>query len=140
MSDSLARLQLAFTLHMAHQVLGADADFVASEHRWFRERFPPEMLRELGFVDAAGGYTAAWEEARDVALLELPRALHEADKLQIIEELVNAAASDGVLCAEESDALAHAARILGVGDAVWAEHLERLIGAGALRRDGCAAG
>ncbi len=140
MTDPIHRLQLAFTLHMAHQILGSDTQITSDEGRWFYGRFPHDMLRALGFVDADGGLNDAWEEARDEALVVLPESLHEGDKLLIMEDLVGAAAADGVLCAEETDALAHAARILGVSDGAWADHLERLLAAGALRRDGCGAG
>ena len=44
---------------------------------------------------------------------------------------------DGLLAAEESDALAHAAALLGVSDQDWSQHLEELFAAGTLKRDGC---
>jgi hypothetical protein len=128
-------LQLAFTIHMAEQILGSDLDVVDEEAAWLHATFPPEMLRQTGLLGVDGHRTAAYEEARDVALLELPDALSEGEKLAVMEVLVGAAAADGLLAAEEANALAHAARLLGVGDREWASHLEQLIAAGQLRRD-----
>jgi len=133
----LLRLQLAFTLHMADQILGADAEIADEERTWLHERFPPEMLASTGFIDEHGHLTHAYEEARDEALIVLPDELPASGKWQIMEDLVHAAAADGLLVAEESDALAHAALLLGVSDRDWAQHLEELFAAGTLKRDGC---
>jgi uncharacterized tellurite resistance protein B-like protein len=136
-ADDLLRLQLAFTLHMADQILGADAEIADEERSWLHERFPPEMLESTGFLDDQGKLTHAYEEARDEALIALPDELPASGKWQIMEDLVNAAAADGLLAAEESDALAHAAALLGVSDQDWSQHLEELFAAGTLKRDGC---
>jgi uncharacterized tellurite resistance protein B-like protein len=137
--EDLMRLQLAFTLHMAQQVLGSDQNVTETERSWLRDRFPAEMLAQTGFLDADGHLTAAFEEARDDALMVLPEQLPMAGKWQILEDLVQAAAADGILAAEESDALAHTARLLGMSDQDWADHVESLFAAGTLRRDGCGA-
>lgn len=135
MPHDTRKLQLAFTLHMAQQILGSDLDVVDSEAAWLHATFPQQMLHDTGFLDNEGRPTAAFEEARDVALLELPVSLDEVQKLQVMEVLVGAAAADGLLAAEESTALAHAARLLGVPDADWSSHLDQLIASGLLRRD-----
>ncbi len=133
--DDLLPLQLAFTLHMADQILGADAEIADSERSWLHDRFPPEMLVATGFLDDHGNLTAAYEEARDEALVTLPEELPASGKWQIMEDLVHAAAADGVLAATEADALGHAAQLLGVSDADWAQHIEELFAAGTLKRE-----
>lgn len=138
MADDLLRLQLAFTLHMADQILGSDAHIDDAERSWLHDRFPAAMLRETGFVDADGNLTGAYEEARDEALVALPEELPASGKWQIMEDLVNAAAADGILAAEEAQAIAHAALLLGVSDDDWSQHLAELEAAGTLKRDGCA--
>ena len=77
--------------------------------------------------------TPAFSTARGA--LPQPSSLDEVQKLQVMEVLVGAAAADGLLAAEESTALAHAARLLGVPDADWSSHLDQLIASGLLRRD-----
>jgi len=133
--DDVRLLQLAFTIHMAEQILGSDLDVVASEAAWLHETFPPELQSEAGFVGADGRPTARFYEARDRAVLELPTLLQEGDKLAVMELLVGAAAADGVLAAEESMALAHAAELLGVSHDAWTQHLDGLLASGAIRRD-----
>ena len=71
----LLRLQLAFTLHMADQILGADSEIADEERTWLHERFPPEMLTSTGFLDERGHLSHAYEEARDEALVVLPDEL-----------------------------------------------------------------
>lgn len=137
MTPDLLRLQLAFTLHMSEQILGSDRDVSDSERSWLHERFPREMLAQTGFIDAAGQLTATFEEARDDALITLPDQLELSGKWQIMEDLVQAAAADGVLAAEETMALAHAAALLGVSDDAWAAHVDGLFAAGTLTRDSC---
>ena len=90
MADDLRLLQLAFTIHMAEQILGSDLDIVDSEAAWLHATFPPELLRQTGFVDDDGKRTERYTEARDRAVVELPHALHEVDKLAVMELLVGA--------------------------------------------------
>lgn len=138
MDSDLTRLKLAFTLHMVEQIFGADAEVVASERAFLHDTFPPDLLATCGFRDASGQPTAAYEEARDSALFELPDRLTPGEKMQVLEVLVDATAADGVLNAEETLALAHAATLLGLPDVAWQEHMQELEAAGRVRRDGCA--
>lgn len=133
--DDTRRLQLAFTLHMADQILGSDLDLATAESEWIHATFPMPMLHATGFLGPDGQATPAFDEARDRALLELPQRLGTTEKLQIMEILVAAAAADGLLAAEEATALGHAAGLLGVDDATWGQHLEQLLASGSLRRD-----
>lgn len=135
MPDDLDHLQLAFAYHAVSELLRADAHVAPPELAFLAARFPGERMAEAGFVDAAGRLTHAFEEARDLALVELPDRLPEARKLELIELIADASAADGVLAPEEADALSALARILGVEDRRWIEHLEALIEAGRLRRD-----
>ena len=135
MSQPLEALQLAFAYHMVEQIIGSDEDLDPTELRYLDEVFPPSLMREHGFVDPDGYTTAAFEEARDVALLELPARLTPGEKLALVEILVGAAAADGVLAAEEVDVLHGAARMLGLDDRAWGEHLQGLIASGRVHRD-----
>ena len=133
--DDLQRLQLAFAYHMIEQVIGSDADLDGEEGAYLSEVFPRELLARLGFVDATGARTESFDEARDEALVELPERLTVGEKLGLVELLVGAAAADGLLTAQEVDAVSAAARMLGVGDAAWSEHLDGLLSGGGIRRD-----
>ena len=135
MPDDLQRLQLAFAYHMIEQVIGSDADLHGEEVAYLSDVFPRELLARLDFVDEAGTRTAAFDEARDLALVELPERLTLGEKLGLIELLVGACAADGLLTAQEVDALSATARMLGVGDAAWSEHLDELLEGGGIRRD-----
>ena len=135
MPDDLQRLQLAFAYHMIEQVIGSDADLDGEETAYLSEVFPPELLTRLGFLDGTGERTSDFDEARDLALVELPERLTLGEKLGLIELLVGAAAADGLLTAQEVDALSATARMLGVSDAAWAEHLDSLFTVGGIRRE-----
>lgn len=134
MSD-LRRLQVAFAFHMTREVLEVDSVVHPQEVRFLERAFPEETLRELGFVDADGRPTPALAEAAEAALLELPERLTLGEKLALLESLVEASAADGQLAAEEADALAAAARMLGIPADSWADHVAGLLASGALVRD-----
>jgi hypothetical protein len=135
MPDDLDLLQLAFAWHAASVVVRADAELDETEVKWVAARFPESRLRDAGLVDAEGAPTARFEGARDRALARLPEALTSGQKLALLETVADASAADGVLTPEEADALSGFARVLGVDDRSWLDHLEARILGGQLRRD-----
>jgi uncharacterized tellurite resistance protein B-like protein len=135
MPYDLDRLQLAFAYRAVLDLVGADARIAGSELAFVAERFPLADLRAANFVDAEGVLTPEIERARRQAVAELPRLLTFAQKLALVELVADASAADGVLAPEEADALSRVARILGLEDRAWLEHLDRLIAAGRLHRD-----
>jgi uncharacterized tellurite resistance protein B-like protein len=132
----LQHQKLAWTLHMVRQIIGADAHVDPTELEFLRDRFPVELLTDCGFGDPNDPSTR-YLEARDTAQVELADRLPLGEKLQLLEILVDAAAADGVLQAEEADALHAAAHMLGVDDSAWREHLEQLLASGSITRDDC---
>jgi len=100
-ADDLLRLQLAFTLHMADQILGSDAHIDDAERSWLHERFPAEMLRETGFVDADGNLTSAYEEAQAIAHAALLLGVSDDDWSQHLAELEAAGTLKRDGCAEK---------------------------------------
>ena len=73
--------KLAFATHMVRQIIGADAFVAPEELAYLHRTFPPDLLREAGFVDGDGAFTPRFTEARDTAVLEL------ADRLTLGEKL-----------------------------------------------------
>lgn len=130
----LMRLQLAFAYHMIEEVIRSDADLEGAETDYLAEVFPRTLLRDLGFEDAQGRRTEAFAEARDLALVVLPERLTDGEKLGLLDLLVGASAADGVLTAEEADALAAGARMLGVPESSVVERIDALLGSGGVRR------
>lgn len=128
-------LLLAFTYHLTRQIVGADEQVGAAEHDFLARTFPADAMTALGLLDTAGHCTPAFDAMRDEALRVLPQRLTPGEKLALVEVLVGAAAADGVLAAEEADALHGAARLLGVDDDAWASHLDGLIAGGRVVRD-----
>ncbi|MCB9684176.1 MAG: hypothetical protein H6738_00495 [Alphaproteobacteria bacterium] len=135
MSTDHRRLQLAFAYHMARQILEVDEEFLAGEQRFLDQQFPPDLMRELGFFDAADQPLPALAEAANEAISLLPDLLTLGEKLSMMEQLVEASAADGVLAAEEVDALAAAAAMLEIPNDTWQEHVENLVSSGRLSRD-----
>jgi hypothetical protein len=107
----------------------------AEELAFVEDAFPLDALRGFGFVDGAGRLTAAFDEARDLALVELPDRLTAGEKLALLERLTEATAADGVLTAEEFDALSAAARTLALASDQWRDHMDALLAGGRVRRE-----
>jgi hypothetical protein len=139
MPDEVRRLQVAFTYHLLLEVVGSDGHVDGAELDYLEQVFPIDGLRSFGFVDGTGRLTRAFEEARDLALVDLPDVLTLGEKLGIVEIVAEASAADGLLTPEEADMLAAVARMLAIPDRAWREHLDGLLRSGRLRRDGTGA-
>ncbi|MBX2802685.1 MAG: TerB family tellurite resistance protein [Myxococcales bacterium] len=135
MQSNLNELQLAFAYGHMLDVIGSDTVVDPSELSFLRGTFPDELLRTCGFLDPEGRFTQRFVQAREEAGRSLPSRLTQGQKLALVELLVGAAASDGVLAAEEADALHAAARSLGLGDEAWQSHFDQLVASGRVRRD-----
>ena len=131
MPEDLDLLQLAFAWHAVSEVVRADTELARSELRWVAARFPETRLRDAGLVDADGRVTPTFATTRDRALARLPDELTAGQKLTLLETIADASAADGVLTPEEADAVARFARVLGLADQVWLDHLGRM----SVRRD-----
>jgi hypothetical protein len=135
MSSDLEQLQLAFAFHMVRELAGADAQLDRAELDWIRSTFPAGQLKAAGLIDVTGRTTPLFDELRHRALVELPDLLSPEQKLDLIELVTKASAADGVLAAEEADAIAAVARILGVPDDQWLGFLDGLLQSGLVERD-----
>lgn len=135
MSDAndLEVLLLAFSFHMARQMVTADAETDAAELTWLDDRFPAHLLTQAGLVDDAGRDTDRFVELREAALVELPERLTLGEKLAVLESLLEALAADGVLCPEELDTIRSAGDMLGVAPDDWRPLLGDLLGSGRVR-------
>lgn len=109
-------LLLAFRLHVAELIVGADSDVHPYEAEHLRFFFPRERLVEVGFVDAEGERTERYHEAAMEALERLPGALQVPEKVKILEELMGAVLADGDFDPKEGTALVNGARLLGLDD------------------------
>jgi uncharacterized tellurite resistance protein B-like protein len=138
MPDDVRRLQVAFTYHLLLEVVGSDGHVDGAELDYLQRIFPIDDLEAFGFVDGDGRLTDAFEEARDLALIELPDRLTLGEKLGVVEIVAEATAADGVLTPEEADTLAAVARILGIPAGEWHTHLDGMFVSGRLRRDATA--
>jgi uncharacterized tellurite resistance protein B-like protein len=130
MADDLELLRLAFSWHMAREVVASDAHTSASERMWLRERFPRELLVEVGLVDAAGVETERSVELRERARDELRERLTTGEKLALVEDLLEATAADGHLAPHERGAIEAAATILGLSPDDWGPLVDELLASG----------
>jgi uncharacterized tellurite resistance protein B-like protein len=135
MSSDLEQLQLAFAFHMVQELAGADAQLDQSELDWIRSTFPLARLKAAGLVDVTGRTTPLFDELRHRALGELPELLAPEQKLELVELIARASAADGVLAAEEADAIAAVARILEVPEDQWLGLLDGMVQSGLVERD-----
>lgn len=109
-------LLLAFRLHVAELIVGADSDVHPHEVAHLKFFFPREKLVEAGFVDAQGQRTDAYADAAMAALETLPDALEVPEKVTLLEELMGAVLADGSFDRAEGTALVQAARLLELDD------------------------
>ena len=135
MARNLDVLQLAFAYHTIQRIIGSDAQIDEVELSFLHGEFPPDLLRTTGFIDPSGRLTPVFLDARDEALRDLPSRLTQGQKLALLDLLIGAAASDGVLAAEEADVLFDVARSLSVEGDGWRRRLDQLLDSGRIRRD-----
>ena len=135
MARNVNVLQLAFAYGRMLRVIGSDRVVEPSELTYLHGRFPDDLLASCGFLEADGRLSAEFDATLEEARATLPSRLTEGQKLALMELLVDAAASDGVLAAEEADLLFDAARDLGVDGDAWTSHLKALFASGRVRRD-----
>ena len=110
-----ALLKLAFALYIAQQVVEADGRVEYGELRMWHDLFPRALLREAGFIDEGGGFTASWESHRLAALTELPK-LPETERLELLTLLHGTSLADGEIAAQEVVALRRGADLLAVSE------------------------
>jgi hypothetical protein len=132
-TDDLELLLLAFSWHMAREVLASDAYTDGTERAWLDARFPRDVLASVGFVDAEGADTERFVELRERARDELPERLTTGEKLALLEDLIEATAADGLVAEQELRAVDAAARMLGLAETDWRPLVDELYRSGRIR-------
>lgn len=120
----LDRLTLAFRLHVAEMIVGADAQIHPHEAAHLKYLFPDEVLKAEGFIDASGERTDAYDDAAMKALDVLPGALDDAAKIALLTEFMNAVLADGEFERDEGVALVGAARLLELSEPLIQDFLD----------------
>lgn len=110
---SVDQLKLAFGYELVSRIIGTDGAVTPEESVFIERASSPGALVGAGFVDGNGGFLPRYREAVAESLRQLPK-LDVADRLDLVECIVEAAAIDGVFPAKEAEAIAHAARMLGL--------------------------
>ena len=134
--DELPLLQLAFVYHLVNQLIGIDGQVDESELDFLEQTFPRELMEDYNFIDARGNFTQTFEDARDLALVVLPERLTAGERLALMDVLIEASASDGVLEPEEGKILDAAAAMLQIETGIWIDHLDHLLETGTLQPSG----
>lgn len=133
--NELQRLTLAFRLHVAEQIVGADSTVHPQEAAHLKFLFPEKSLQEAGFVDGLGNRTDAHAEAAMEALEVLPEALSDADKIALLSEFMGAVLADGAFDREEGVALVGAAHLLELPEHLIQDFLDAHLAVGGLQVD-----
>ena len=128
----LERLKLALCVHVAQMIVDADDVLDYSEIELLSREFPTSMLKANGFVDEKGRFTEGYDEARRIALQELPGMLRIEDKFALIDLFYRACLADGELHPRELGVMVDASALLGVDRATLQQHLDlQALGPGA---------
>lgn len=131
--NELERLTLAFRLHVAELIVGADTEIQPEETEHLRFLFPRARLREAGFVDEEGARTDAYAEAAMEALDVLPDTLGDPAKVQLLTEFMGAVLADGDFDRTEGVALVSAAHLLEMPDALIQDFLDAHLALGGVK-------
>lgn len=119
----LEALKLAFLQHMVGRVSQADRTLTDAERAAVARICPPAALVRAGLTDASGAPTALTEPAKVRALMELPGALSEADRLALLTPLAQLATVDGGVDLREQSYVAAAGQLLALPLTTIAAHL-----------------
>lgn len=119
----LDELKLAFLQYMVGRVSGADQVVTAAEQARIDAICPPEALRRAGLTDGTGAPTELAEAARVRALMELPGALSEAERLALVSALASLATVDGAVDLREKSYVSTAGQLLCLSLPAIAAHL-----------------
>ena len=133
--NELQRLTLAFRLHVAEQIVGADSAVHPQEAEHLRFLFPEASLQDAGFVDGLGNRTDAHADAAMQALEVLPEALSAREKIDLLSEFMGAVLADGAFDREEGAALVGAAHLLELPDHLIQDFLDAHLAIGGLTVD-----
>lgn len=109
-------LELAFLLHVADLVTGADQVTTEAERVFLAAAFPNDELAAAGFVDAAGERTPRAADAAVEALAVLPRRLDRPAKHDLLHAAFRLAVVDRTFRIGEGAVLLMASRLLGLPD------------------------
>jgi uncharacterized tellurite resistance protein B-like protein len=121
MDDAFSReeLLLAFSHHIAHQVVKADGKLHPSEAEWLAVQFPHSILVEAGFVDDEGHTTPRYGRATREGVRTAGTTFSESDRRAMMFSFAEVAVGDLHYHWREGNVLRKAAVLLGLsGDAL----------------------
>jgi uncharacterized tellurite resistance protein B-like protein len=122
------RLRIAFAVRIAQRITEADGVLDAHEVDLLTRCFPAQTLQRAGFLDSRRALTPEVDTVFRQALVELPRVLTTAEKLELVTLFHRTAAVDGELHPSELSVLEEGAAMLELPHKQLLEHLRHLGG------------
>lgn len=129
------QLKLAFSWHVAREILDADMEIAEGEEQWMAKAFPREALVDAGFVDNGGHPTAYYETCLGEALVTLPDVLSFDEKILLVRTLFAGTLADDEFHHEEGNVLVKAAHLLGLNSDDIEQALETIEDVGEVELD-----
>lgn len=108
-------MKLAFTWHVAQQVVAADGMITTEERSWLRVRYAARA-RSSGLMLPDGKPTPAYDGVLADALKELP-SLPRAERLELVDDILDTVVADGLVQPQELDRVREVAAMLGLSGA-----------------------
>lgn len=105
-------MKLAFTWHVAQQVVAADGMITSEERSWLRVRYAVRA-RECGLMQPDGTPTAAYATVLADALKELP-GLPRAERLELVDDVLDTVVADGLVQEQELNKMREIGALLGL--------------------------
>ena len=125
-NDPVDRMKVAFAVFVAKLIVDADGIVDFGELKLLAQVFPDELLRTLGFLDDAGGFTRDYRDAYTDAMEQLPNRLDLDEKLALITIFHRASTADGELIQAELLVIREAAEVLGIPLSILSTHRDGL--------------
>jgi uncharacterized tellurite resistance protein B-like protein len=122
----IEQLQIAFSVHIAREIVAADGILDIDEMKLLMMVFPDRLMRNCRFLGPDTKLTEAYHRAHVEAVRVLPRILDTQQKLDLIALFHRTCVVDGELHPKEMTVMRRAAQVLEVDPTLLRVHLKGL--------------
>lgn len=122
----IEQLEIAFSVHVAREIVAADGILDIDEMKLLMMVFPDRLMRNCRFVGPDTRLTEAYHRAHVEAVRVLPKVLDTQQRLDLITLFHRTCVVDGELHPKELTVMRAAARVLEVDPTLLKIHLKGL--------------
>ncbi|TNE90049.1 MAG: hypothetical protein EP330_09480 [Deltaproteobacteria bacterium] len=124
MSNRTMLMKMALGYKIATDIVEADENVDPAERAFIMKKFPYAELMEAGFVSPSGEPTPRLQTFLDDALVAFPTEVPLEERLQMLDDFIDAVTADGELNEGEARILRQGATMLGLSEEQIDERME----------------